>query len=136
VGAAIVCLAAAVLLLATGHPVAALVLALWGITVVGLSDNVIKPLLVKRGLHMHGAIVFFSLLGGLAFFGAIGLLLGPLIVAFFLSVVRIYERDYGRPHERTGAPPTPPQNKPTVGEGEEWEASGFHDGQGTKEPSH
>ena len=71
----------------------ALFLALWGIIVVGLSDNVVKPLLAKRGMQMHGAIVFFSLLGGLAVFGAIGLLLGPLIVAFFLTVVRIYERD-------------------------------------------
>jgi predicted PurR-regulated permease PerM len=131
VGAAVVCLAAALLLLATGHPVAALVLAIWGVVVVGLSDNVVKPLLAKRGMHMHGAIVFFSLLGGLAVFGAIGLLLGPLIVAFFLSVVRIYERDYGRPSPRLGDPATPPENKPvgaqpTLAEGEEWEPSDVH----------
>jgi predicted PurR-regulated permease PerM len=128
VGAAVVCVAAALLLLATGHPVAAIILAAWGILVVGLSDNVIKPLLVKRGMHMHGAIIFFSLLGGLAIFGAIGLLLGPLSVAFFLAVVRIYERDYGRPSERPGDPPTPPSTLPTVAEGEEWEPSGQHAG--------
>ena len=126
IGAAVVCLVASLILLATGHPVAALVLAIWGVVVVGLSDNVIKPLLAKRGMHMHGAIVFFSLLGGLAVFGAIGLLLGPLIIAFFLAVVRIYERDYGRPSARPGDPGTPPQNKPTVAEGEEFEPSGFH----------
>ncbi|PTL79294.1 AI-2E family transporter [Vitiosangium sp. GDMCC 1.1324] len=142
VGAAVVCVAAAVLLLATGHPVAALVLALWGIIVVGLSDNVVKPLLARRGMHMHGAIVFFSLLGGLAVFGAIGLLLGPLIVAFFLTVVRIYERDYGRPSPRPGDPGTPPQEKPvlaepTVAEGEEWEDAGFHtNGGGAEKPRH
>lgn len=116
VGAAVVCVAAALLLLATGHPVAAIILAGWGIVVVGLSDNVIKPLLVKRGLHMHGAIIFFALLGGLSVFGPIGLLLGPLSVAFFLAVLRIYERDYGQPSGRPGAPPTPPRNQPTVGE--------------------
>jgi predicted PurR-regulated permease PerM len=126
VGAAVVCLAAALLLLATGHPIAALVLAIWGVVVVGLSDNVIKPILAKRGMHMHGAIVFFSLLGGLAAFGAVGLLLGPLIVAFFLSVLRIYERDYGRPSARPGDPPTPPRNQPTVAEGEEFEPAGLH----------
>jgi predicted PurR-regulated permease PerM len=137
VGAAVVCLAAALLLLATGHPIAALVLAIWGIVVVGLSDNVVKPLLVKRGIHMHGAIVFFALLGGLAVFGAIGLLLGPLAVALFLSVVRIYERDYGRPSARPGDPPTPPQNKPTVAEGEEFEPAGFHsDGGGVEGHPH
>ncbi|HEX8824245.1 MAG TPA: AI-2E family transporter [Archangium sp.] len=136
VGAAVVCLAAALILLATGHPVAALVLAIWGIVVVGLSDNIVKPLLAKRGMHMHGAIIFFALLGGLAVFGAVGLLLGPLIVAFFLAVLRIYERDYGRPSERPGDPATPPQNKPTVPEGEEWEPSGFHPHGGVEEHSH
>jgi predicted PurR-regulated permease PerM len=125
VGAAVVCIAASLLLLATGHPVSALILAIWGVVVVGLSDNVIKPILAKRGMHMHGAIVFFSLLGGLAVFGAIGLLLGPLAVAFFLAALRIYERDYGRPSPRPGDPGTPPLNKPTVEEGEEWEPASF-----------
>ncbi|HYO54924.1 AI-2E family transporter [Archangium sp.] len=137
VGAAVVCLAAALLLLATGHPIAALILAIWGLLVVGLADNVIKPLLARRGMHMHGALIFFALLGGLSVFGAIGLLLGPLAVAFFLAVVRIYERDYGRPSRRPGAPATPPQNKPTVEEGEEFEPAGFHtDGGGVEKHSH
>ncbi|ATB31689.1 AI-2E family transporter [Melittangium boletus] len=95
IGGAAVCIVAALLLLATGHTGFAIFLAAWGIIVVGLSDNVVKPILAKRGMNMHGALVFFSLLGGLAMFGAIGLLLGPLILAFFLAVVRIYERDYG-----------------------------------------
>jgi predicted PurR-regulated permease PerM len=117
VGGAVVCLAAALLLLATGHPGFAIFLALWGIIAVGLSDNIVKPILAKRGMDMHGAIIFFSLLGGLAYFGTIGLLLGPLIVAFFLAVVRIYERDFGRPSPRPGDPSTPPMNKPTVEQG-------------------
>ncbi len=108
VGAAVVCLAAAGLLLLTGHPWMALFLAIWGVVVVGLVDNIVKPLLVKRGLDMHGAIVFFALLGGLAVFGAVGLVLGPLIVAFFLALLRIYERDYGRPSARPTDPATPP----------------------------
>jgi predicted PurR-regulated permease PerM len=126
IGAAVVCVAAALLLLATGHPVAAIILAVWGILVVGLSDNVIKPILVKRGLHMHAAIIFFALLGGLSVFGPIGLLLGPLSVAFFLAVLRIYERDYGRPSSRPGDPPTPPQSQPTVARGEEGEQRHSH----------
>lgn len=94
VGAAGVCLLAAGLLAVTGHTVAAIFLAVWAVAVVGLVDNVIKPILVKRGLTMHGAIVFFALLGGLAAFGTIGLLLGPMIVAFFLALVRIQRREY------------------------------------------
>ncbi|MDB4988944.1 MAG: hypothetical protein JWN04_4122 [Myxococcaceae bacterium] len=94
-GAGAACLAAALLLFATGHTWMALFLAIWAIVVVGMVDHIIKPLLVKRGLHMHGGIVFFSLLGGLAAFGFVGLLAGPLITSFFLALVRIYQRDYG-----------------------------------------
>lgn len=94
IGAAIVSLFAALLLLVTGHPYMALFLALWGVLVVGLVDNLIKPLLIRRGLEIHGAVVFFALIGGIAAFGAIGLLVGPLVVALFLVVVRIYHRDY------------------------------------------
>lgn len=95
IGAGGMCLAAALLLLASGSPWMALFLAIWGIVVVGTVDNVIKPLLAKRGMDMHGAIVFFALLGGLAMFGTAGLIAGPLIVSFFLALVRIYQRDYG-----------------------------------------
>jgi predicted PurR-regulated permease PerM len=95
IGAGGVCLTAAGLLLLTGHPYAALFLAIWGVTVVGLVDNVVKPFLIKNGMELHGAIVFFSLIGGLLAFGATGLLIGPLIVALFLALLRIYHRDFG-----------------------------------------
>ena len=106
IGAGGVCLAAAGLLLLTGHPYAALFLAIWGITVVGLIDNVVKPFLIKNGMELHGAIVFFSLIGGLMAFGATGLLVGPLIVALVLALLRIYHRDFGP--DRGTLPPGPP----------------------------
>ncbi|HEY6879044.1 MAG TPA: AI-2E family transporter [Polyangiales bacterium] len=96
VGAGGMCLAAALILLAMGKTWMALFLAVWGVLVVGTVDNIIKPLLAKRGMHMHGAIVFFALIGGLTAFGTVGLLAGPLIVSFFLALVRIYQRDYGK----------------------------------------
>ncbi len=93
-GAASVCLFAAGILYVTGHPYWSLFLALWGVVVVGLVDNVIKPLLIKAGMEMRSAVVFFSLIGGLAAFGAIGLIVGPLVVALFLALLRIYRRDF------------------------------------------
>ncbi|HEX6886346.1 MAG TPA: AI-2E family transporter [Planctomycetota bacterium] len=94
IGAAAVCLLAALILLTTGHPYMALFLAIWGFVVVGLVDNLIKPLLIRSGMKMSGAIVFFALVGGLAAFGTAGLLMGPLVVAFFLALLRIYKRDF------------------------------------------
>jgi predicted PurR-regulated permease PerM len=96
-----VCILAALLRLVTGHPWMALFLFIYAIVVVGLVDNVVKPLLMKGGIQMHGAVVFFALLGGLAAFGAMGLLIGPLAVALFLAMLRIYQRDYSEdPSER------------------------------------
>lgn len=105
IGAAVVCLFAALLLLVTGHPYMAIVLAAWGLVVVGLVDNLVKPLLIRRGLEIHGGVVFFSLIGGLAAFGAIGLLIGPLSVAFFLALLRMYHRDYSPENPRVPATP-------------------------------
>ena len=96
VGAASFALLAAVLLLITGHPYLALFLALWALTVVALVDNIVKPLLLRGGMDMPGAVVFFALIGGLSAFGPIGLLLGPLTVAFFVALTRIYKRDFAR----------------------------------------
>lgn len=102
VGAGGVCLGAALLLLAIGKVWGAVFLALW-IIPVGLVDNLVKPLLVKRGMHMHGGVVFFALVGGIAAFGMVGLLLGPLIVTFLMVLVRIYRRDFARADNRESA---------------------------------
>lgn len=118
IGAAVVCLFAALLLLVTGHPYMAAFLVVWGLVVVGLVDNLVKPLLIRRGLEIHGAIVFFSLIGGLMTFGAIGLLVGPLLVALFLAVLRIYHRDYSPGDLRVPAVPGLPAGSgdpPTAG---------------------
>jgi predicted PurR-regulated permease PerM len=96
VGGAAVCLLAALVLLVTGHPYMAGFLAAWGLVVVGLVDNVVKPFLIKGDIDMHGAIVFFALVGGIAAFGMVGLLIGPLAVALFLACLRIWQRDFDK----------------------------------------
>ncbi len=100
IGAGVVCLLAAGLLLLTGHPYMAIFLAVWGTVIVGLADNVVRPLLIRRGMNLHGTVVFFALIGGIYAFGAIGLLLGPLAVAFFLSLVRMYHDDFSSEAKR------------------------------------
>jgi len=103
VGGAVTVVAVALLLLATGHPVAGTFLAIWGVAVVSLSDNLARPFLLKGGMELHGGLVFFALLGGLAVFGAIGLVVGPLILTFLVAVLRLYRREFGPAAE--GPPP-------------------------------
>jgi predicted PurR-regulated permease PerM len=112
VGAASVCIVAAVLVFATGHPYLAIFLAAWGIIVVGLVDNIIKPLLVRRGMEIHGGVVFFGLIGGVSAFGPIGLLVGPLVIALFMSLLRMYHRDFSPRTERQPEVPGIPGDAP------------------------
>ena len=93
VGAGSVVLASAAIMYLGGHSYSALFLVLWGILAVGLIDNVVKPYLIRGGIELHGAVVFFALLGGLAYFGPVGLIAGPLVVSFFLAVIRMWDRD-------------------------------------------
>lgn len=103
VGAAFMVVLVGLLLLATGHPAAGIFLVIWGVAVVSLSDNVARPYLLKGGMELHGGLVFFALLGGLAAFGGIGLLVGPLILTFLVAVLKLYRREFGTP-ERSPSP--------------------------------
>jgi predicted PurR-regulated permease PerM len=78
----------------TGHATSAVVLAAWSLVLVVGGEHVGKPLLLKGGVEMHTGLVFLSLLGGLEVFGLLGIILGPLIFAFFLALLRMYRRDF------------------------------------------
>ncbi|MFZ5896118.1 MAG: AI-2E family transporter [Myxococcota bacterium] len=130
-GAASVCLIAAAIQLVSGHPWAALFLAVYAFVVVGLVDNVVKPLLMKDEIRMHGAVLFFALLGGLAAFGAMGMLIGPLAVALFLAMLRMYQRDYSNePHERAA------MREQNVGATEQLESPSAKPSDASKEQAH
>jgi predicted PurR-regulated permease PerM len=92
VGANLVVLPVAALHFASGHALAAGLLALWSVGVVGTVDNLLKPVLMRRGLSVHVSLVFLALLGGLATFGPAGIIVGPLALAFFLAAVRMWRR--------------------------------------------
>jgi predicted PurR-regulated permease PerM len=91
-GATTVVVALGGLLYLTGHPTAGALLALWGVVVVGFIDNLVKPLLMKGRMEIHGGLIFFALVGGLGAFGPVGLVAGPLALSFFLAVVRLSRR--------------------------------------------
>ncbi|GEJ55366.1 AI-2E family transporter [Anaeromyxobacter diazotrophicus] len=94
-GATVMVVALGLVQLLTGHTAAGVGLTLFGIGVVGMIDNVVKPLFIRGGVPIHGAVIFFALFGGLAAFGPIGFLVGPLAVTFVVAVVRMYRRDFG-----------------------------------------
>lgn len=106
-GTAIVAVPLAVFLLLVGDTWQGIFLLAWAIVVVGFVDNLLKPILIRNGMHLHGVIVFFSLVGGVLAFGAIGLVLGPLAITFLLTMIRFGYRDFSphkKPHEPEDIP--------------------------------
>jgi predicted PurR-regulated permease PerM len=74
----------------TGNPVRAVILAMVGLCVMGLVDNVVRPLTARFGrLQLPAFVLFVSVLGGVSVFGPSGLLLGPLIVRLTVEAVRL-----------------------------------------------
>ncbi len=95
-------------LLATGKTTEGLFLLSWGAFLVGTIDNVIRPKLCSARMTLHPLLVFLSMFGGLAVFGMMGLLVGPLIASLFMAMVRIYRRDFlGLAQEAMGVQPSP-----------------------------
>lgn len=89
VGAALVWLPVALYFLSTGAVAAGVGLVAYGILVIGLVDNVLRPVLVGKDTRMPDWVVLITTLGGMAVFGINGFVLGPVIAAMFFSVWHI-----------------------------------------------
>lgn len=90
VGTSIVLVPSIAFLFLTGNTFGGFGLLIWGALAVGLIDNFLSPRIVGEGMHLHPLLVFISVIGGLAFFGPLGFLLGPLTVSVFLALLEIY----------------------------------------------
>ena len=85
VGAGIVWAPVAIYFLVTSQVWEGVVLALYGVLVIGMVDNVLRPILVGKDTKMPDFLILISTLGGMAIFGLNGFVIGPLIAALFLS---------------------------------------------------
>jgi predicted PurR-regulated permease PerM len=95
VGSSLVWVPAAMVLVAHGRVGAAIFLAFWGLVVVSLVDNIVRPLVVSGRAEISTLPVLLGLMGGLATFGAIGIILGPVVVALVLALFRFAEEEFG-----------------------------------------
>lgn len=85
VGAAVVWLPVALYLLGVGQWVQGSVLMAFGVLVIGLVDNLLRPILVGKDTKMPDYVVLLSTLGGIAIFGLNGFVIGPVIAAMFIA---------------------------------------------------
>lgn len=94
IGTALVWVPAVAVLALTGHPGMAIFLASWCAVLVVGAEHVARPLILRGQSEMHTGMVFLGLLGGIEMFGLIGIIAGPLVVALFLSLLKLYGRDF------------------------------------------
>lgn len=91
-GAFIVWVPAAIYLALQGAWISAAMLAVWGGVIIAGVDNLLYPMLVGRGLRLHTLVAFIGTIGGIALFGAPGLVLGPAAITVTISLVNILKR--------------------------------------------
>lgn len=105
-GTALVWLPAGIYLLATGETGGGWFVLLWGAIIVGVADNILRPwILSKTGASdIHPMMLFFAILSGIGLFGISGIVFGPLLLAFVVTVLRIYRTS---PEPEGDAEPAP-----------------------------
>lgn len=105
IGPAIIWLPASLFLFVTGSTTAAIGLFLFGAIAVSNIDNLLRPRLVGREAQLPDLMILFGTLGGLALFGAIGIIVGPIIAALFVTIWDIYGEVFKKFLERSHLQP-------------------------------
>lgn len=119
VGTALVWLPTALYLLATGAVWQGVLLLVGGAVLIGLADNVLRPLLVGRDTRLPDWVILISTLGGIAVLGLTGVVVGPVVAALFLAVWQMFREEFGgrenveaikaAADQPEAVPPLPPQ---------------------------
>ena len=91
-----------VFLLLSGSYVKGVGLFLFGVFVISIIDNILRPLIIGSRTKMPTILIFFSVLGGIKLFGMIGFVMGPLIMAAFISVFEIFRHIEDEEKEEVG----------------------------------
>jgi predicted PurR-regulated permease PerM len=94
VGAAVVYVPLTVMLFAQGKTGQGIAMGIWGFGFIGLVDNLFRFLINKKLGNIHPLVTIFGVLAGLQLFGFIGIVFGPLLIAIFILLLRIYGNEF------------------------------------------
>jgi predicted PurR-regulated permease PerM len=93
-GSTIVTIPVTIYLFLQGDIIKGVMMAIWALGVVGGVDNVLKPIFIGTRLKLPMLLLFFGILGGLSVFGALGLILGPVLFALLAAFLDLYREEY------------------------------------------
>jgi len=97
VGGALVWVPAAIYLLIIGHTWQAIFVLVYGALVLGSMDNVVRFVLAKKMADVHPIVTVLGVILGLKYFGFLGLIFGPLVISYFIILLKIYYVEYQKP---------------------------------------
>lgn len=100
IGTAIGIIPVSILLFAQGDNWQGVAILIYGFTVVGVTDNLIRLYILEKLASVHPLITLFGVIIGVPLFGFIGLIFGPLLISLFLLILKIYKKEYGNAHQR------------------------------------
>ncbi|MFI8379352.1 AI-2E family transporter [Leeuwenhoekiella sp. NPDC079379] len=84
-----------ILMVASGDNLQAVGIAIYGLVVVGSTDNLIRLYVLEKLANVHPLVTLIGVIVGVPLFGFIGLIFGPLVISLFLLIVKIYKHEYG-----------------------------------------
>ena len=93
-----------------GPVMKALIMLAWGVGVVSMVDQFLRPWLIGQDVEIPVLLLVLSVLGGLALYGILGLFVGPVLVSLLMTAVQIYREEYHT--AASGSPPVPPPTSP------------------------
>ncbi|HVX49528.1 MAG TPA: AI-2E family transporter [Chitinophagaceae bacterium] len=111
VGSAVVWLPMSIYLFATGQNWQGVFVLVWSAAVVGSVDNVLRFMLAKRMADVHPIVTVLGVIIGLRYFGFIGLIFGPVLISYFLILLKIYYFEYQKGQAPADIAAAPPRKK-------------------------
>ncbi|PYO89916.1 MAG: hypothetical protein DMD66_04255 [Gemmatimonadetes bacterium] len=93
VGSGLIWIPAGIALFMQGRQVTGVLLIMWGVLVAQLVDNLARPLIYRRFSTIHPLITLIGAIGGVSYFGLLGLLIGPLALSYFFELIRMYREE-------------------------------------------
>ena len=103
VGSGLIWIPAGIALFMQGRQVTGVLLIVWGVLVAQLVDNLARPLIYRRFSAIHPLITLIGAIGGVSYFGLLGLLVGPLALSYFFELIRMYREEYLEPEAAAAA---------------------------------
>lgn len=94
VGTALIWVPAALYLFVINHPWQGLFLVGWGMIVIGITDNLVRFVLAKKMADVHPIVTVLGVVIGLDYFGIAGLVFGPVLISYFIILLKIYYLEY------------------------------------------